>query len=116
MMVGIAHLRLINETGANRAIIYLSIISIVITLLVQSVETLSQEPATRSPSLSSWRCRSMRTRSGDSFRRSGQEMESTASLIWAKPQTSNRGYFPPRFADISPSTIRPGITTLDRCE
>ena len=46
MMVGIAHLKLINETGANRAIIYLSIISVVITLVVFSVETLSQEPAT----------------------------------------------------------------------
>jgi hypothetical protein len=46
MMVGIAHLKLISETGANRAIIYLSIISVVITLVVFSVETLSQEPAT----------------------------------------------------------------------
>jgi hypothetical protein len=46
MMVGIAHLRLIKETGANLFIIYLSIISVVVTLVVFAVETLSQEPAT----------------------------------------------------------------------
>ena len=46
MMVGIAHLRLIKETGANILIIYLSIISVVVTLVVFAVETLSQEPAT----------------------------------------------------------------------
>jgi amino acid transporter len=45
-MVGIAHLRLVKETGARRSIIYLSIISVVVTLLVFAVETLSQEPAT----------------------------------------------------------------------
>jgi len=46
MMVGIAHLRLIKETGANRLIIYLSILTVVVTLVVFAVETLSQEPAT----------------------------------------------------------------------
>src|SRR5918994_925642 len=46
MMVGIAHLRLIKETGANILIIYLSIISVVVTLVVFAVDTLSQEPAT----------------------------------------------------------------------
>ena len=46
MMVGIAHLELIKETGANLFIIYLSIISVVVTLVVFAVETLSQEPAT----------------------------------------------------------------------
>jgi hypothetical protein len=46
MMVGIAHVRLIKETGANLVIIYLSIISVVVTLVVFAVETLSQEPAT----------------------------------------------------------------------
>jgi amino acid transporter len=45
-MVGVAHLRLVTETGAKRSIIYLSIISVVITLLVFAVETLSQEPET----------------------------------------------------------------------
>jgi hypothetical protein len=46
MMVGIAHLKLTKETGANLFIIYLSIISVVVTLVVFAVETLSQEPAT----------------------------------------------------------------------
>jgi amino acid transporter len=46
MMVGIAHLRLIGETGASTAIIYLSILTVVVTLVVFAVETLSQEPAT----------------------------------------------------------------------
>jgi membrane protein implicated in regulation of membrane protease activity len=44
--VGIAHVRLIKETGANIVIVYLSIISVVVTLVVFAVETLSQEPAT----------------------------------------------------------------------
>ena len=46
MMVGIAHLRLIKETGANVVIIYASIISVIVTLVVFSIDTLSQEPAT----------------------------------------------------------------------
>jgi amino acid transporter len=46
MMVGIAHVRLIGETGARAFIIYLSIITVVVTLVVFAVETLSQEPAT----------------------------------------------------------------------
>jgi len=46
MMVGIAHVKLIKETSARLLIIYLSIISVVVTLVVFSVETLSQEPAT----------------------------------------------------------------------
>jgi amino acid transporter len=46
MMVGIAHVRLARETGAKLPIIYLSIISVVITLAVFAVETLSEEPAT----------------------------------------------------------------------
>ncbi len=45
-MVGMAHLRLVAETGASRAIILISIISVVVTLLVFAVETLSEEPAT----------------------------------------------------------------------
>ena len=118
MMVGIAHLRLIKETGANRAIIYLSIISVVITLLVFSVETLSQEPAT-AIAIVVFLALSV---DADSFWRfipslRGKRWSLRPLLIWAQPQTSNRGYFPPRFADISlASTIRPGITTLDRCE
>ena len=46
MMVGIAHLSSSRKTGANLFIIYLSIISVVVTLVVFAVETLSQEPAT----------------------------------------------------------------------
>jgi hypothetical protein len=46
MMVGIAHIRLVKETGASLVVIYLSIISVVVTLIVFTVETLSQEPAT----------------------------------------------------------------------
>src|SRR5690606_8218355 len=46
MLVGIAHLRLIDETGARRWIIYLSIITAVITLLVFTFVTLVDEPAT----------------------------------------------------------------------
>jgi hypothetical protein len=46
MMVGIAHLKLVKETGARPAIIYLSILSVVVTLIVFTVETLSKEKAT----------------------------------------------------------------------
>ena len=46
MMVGIAHLRLIDETGAKRWLIYLSIVTVVITLLVFTFVTLVDEPAT----------------------------------------------------------------------
>jgi hypothetical protein len=46
MLVGIAHLRLISETGAKRWIIYLSIITVVVTLLVFTFVTLVDEPAT----------------------------------------------------------------------
>lgn len=46
MMVGVAHLRLISETGAKRGIVYLSIATVVITLLVFTFVTLVDEPAT----------------------------------------------------------------------
>jgi amino acid transporter len=46
MMVGIAHLKLVNETGARVGIVYLSIITVVITLAVFTVETLVDEPGT----------------------------------------------------------------------
>ncbi len=46
MMVGIAHLKLVKETGAKVAIVYLSIITVVITLVVFTVETLVDEPGT----------------------------------------------------------------------
>jgi amino acid transporter len=46
MMVGIAHLRLIGETGAKRWIVYLSIVTVVVTLLVFTFVTLVDEPAT----------------------------------------------------------------------
>ena len=46
MMVGIAHLKLVKETGARPAIIYLSILSVVVTLVVFTVETLSKEKTT----------------------------------------------------------------------
>ena len=45
-MVGIAHLRLIDETGANRFIVYLGIAAVVITLVVFITDTLVHEPAT----------------------------------------------------------------------
>lgn len=45
-MVGIAHLRLLGETGANRWIVYVSILTVVITLLVFTFVTLVDEPAT----------------------------------------------------------------------
>ena len=80
MMVGIAHLRLIKETGANILIIYLSIISVVVTLVVFAVDTLSQEPAT-AIAIDVFLALSV---DADSFWRfipslRGQEMESTAS-------------------------------------
>lgn len=46
MMVGIAHLRLIGETKAKRWIVYLSIATVLITLLVFTFVTLVDEPAT----------------------------------------------------------------------
>jgi amino acid transporter len=46
MMVGFAHLRLIGETGAKRWIVYLSIVTVVVTLLVFTFVTLVDEPAT----------------------------------------------------------------------
>jgi amino acid transporter len=46
MMVGIAHLRLIGDTGAKRWIVYLSIVTVVVTLLVFTFVTLVDEPAT----------------------------------------------------------------------
>ncbi|MDF2758263.1 MAG: hypothetical protein K0S99_895, partial [Thermomicrobiales bacterium] len=78
--MGIAHLRLINETGANILIIYLSIISVVVTLVVFTVDTLSQEPAT-AIAIVVFLALSV---DADSFWRfipslRGQEMESTAS-------------------------------------
>src|SRR5918994_2191080 len=80
MMVGIAHLRLIKETGANLMIIALSIISVVVTLVVFAVETLSREPAT-AIAIVVFLALSV---DADSFWRfipslRGQEMESTAS-------------------------------------
>jgi hypothetical protein len=45
-MVGIAHLRLIGETGAKPWIVYLSIVTVVVTLLVFTFVTLVDEPAT----------------------------------------------------------------------
>jgi hypothetical protein len=46
MMVGIAHLRLIGDTGAKRWLVYISIVSVVVTLLVFTFVTLVDEPAT----------------------------------------------------------------------
>lgn len=46
MMVGIAHLRLIPETGANRLLVYLSIITCAITLAAFCLDTLPDEPGT----------------------------------------------------------------------
>lgn len=46
MLVGVAHLRLIGETGASRWLIYTSILTVVITLLVFIFVTLVDEPAT----------------------------------------------------------------------
>ena len=80
MMVGIAHLKLIKETGASLVIIALSIISVVVTLVVFAIETLSQEPAT-ALAIVVFLALSV---DADSFWRfipslRGQEMESTAS-------------------------------------
>jgi amino acid transporter len=46
MMVDFAHLKLAKETGAKPAIIYLSIVTVVITLLVFTFETLVDERGT----------------------------------------------------------------------
>jgi amino acid transporter len=46
MMVGIAHLRLASETGASVSVIYASIITVLVTLLVFTFVTLVDEPAT----------------------------------------------------------------------
>ncbi len=46
MMVGIAHLKLTNETGANRSVIYVSIVAVIVTLLVFTFVTLVDEPTT----------------------------------------------------------------------
>lgn len=46
IMVGIAHLKLIAETGANRLLVYLSIITCAITLLAFCIDTLPDEPET----------------------------------------------------------------------
>jgi amino acid transporter len=46
MMVGIAHLRLIPETGANRPLVYLSILTCAITLAAFCIDTLPDEPGT----------------------------------------------------------------------
>ena len=45
-MVGIAHVKLVGETGARLSIIYLSIASVAVTLVVFAVDTLADEPAT----------------------------------------------------------------------
>jgi amino acid transporter len=46
MMVGFAHLRLIRETGANRPLVYLSIVTCAITLAAFCIDTLPDEPGT----------------------------------------------------------------------
>ena len=46
MMVGVAHLKLVKETGAKLWIIYLGIITVVITLVVFTIDTLADEPTT----------------------------------------------------------------------
>ena len=46
IMVGIAHLKLIPETGANRFMVYLSIITCAITLAAFCIDTLPDEPGT----------------------------------------------------------------------
>jgi hypothetical protein len=44
--VGVAHLRLIAETGANRPLVYLSILTCAITLVAFCIDTLPDEPGT----------------------------------------------------------------------
>ncbi len=46
IMVGFAHRRLISETGANRPLVYLSIITCAITLAAFCIDTLPDEPGT----------------------------------------------------------------------
>ncbi len=46
LMVGIAHAKLVKETGAKVAIVYLSIVTVAITLVVFTFETLVDEPGT----------------------------------------------------------------------
>ncbi len=46
MMVCIAHLKLIAETGANRLLVYLSIITCAITLAAYCIDTLPDKPGT----------------------------------------------------------------------
>jgi hypothetical protein len=46
IMVGIAHLRLLGETGGNRFLVYLSIITCAITLIAFCIDTLPDEPGT----------------------------------------------------------------------
>ena len=46
MMECIAHLKLIEETGANRLLVYLSIITCAITLAAFCIDTLPDEPGT----------------------------------------------------------------------
>jgi len=45
-MVGLAHLRLIGETGAKKWIVYVSILAVLVTLVVFTFVTLVDEPAT----------------------------------------------------------------------
>jgi amino acid transporter len=46
LMVDVAHVKLAKETGAKPAIIYVSILTVVVTLLVFTFETLVDEPGT----------------------------------------------------------------------
>jgi hypothetical protein len=46
IMVGIAHLRLLGETGGNRFLVYLSIITCAVTLIAFCIDTLPDEPGT----------------------------------------------------------------------
>jgi amino acid transporter len=46
MMVGVAHVKLVKETGAKLWLVYLSIIAVVVTLVVFTFETLVDEPGT----------------------------------------------------------------------
>ena len=46
IMVGIAHLRVISETGANRYMVYLSILTCAIVLTAFCIDTLPDEPGT----------------------------------------------------------------------
>ena len=46
IMIGIAHLRLLPQTGANRYVVYLSIITCAIVLIAFCIDTLPDEPGT----------------------------------------------------------------------